>query len=654
MIDSRFHIELNGKKYRVAFIEDSVPVRLRGEPMRPPNAQIVQGEAGSQFQMRPDQLVWLLTDWSGGMGKFRFSEDEANRPYVIQNLDVITTPGQMKAGPASEYTKDSVGAQFTKNLQLTRAMGGLWGVDEDADDVYEWDDTNERWKAAVDNPQQGTGTVGADFGGVAGDERKLYYKDENAANIYSYDGTSFVVHNSDTGSITESVRMVSLGDYLYLYDPACKKQVFEIPKSGTPPVTSITILDLSNQGGLPINKAVSQMVAGDNRVYVMQGLGDETVIWEIVPTSSAGAGYGQQLVRVPGFKGEALWFHLGFLYMLGTEGSATDVRRIILYLDPGGEYGTLGDVNFGDPVGTSDQIPYAGELTQLTTSGFVLTAQQIQDSDNFPSLYLIDHVSGGLQQHGVFAFDAAGDPIPSSGIEYNGMFFITMGVEAGVTKGVMRTIPGSYSTRDGYYYSPIHDFGLAEQKILMSHDLMVKSMPVDWNVIVQFAYDGGAWSDTLTYSVDGGTGVHTQVSTDSVTRTFRELQVRVRFQYTGAGTPTTTPTFLGLQLNATVTAKVRVWRARLDLSNEDAQLQGFDGPDLITNIKTSGDLVQVVDFKNGFEDPRPGVYEQVDVVIDDYEIILKGGDLTLEWREADDCVTMTGPAVELFTTDWPT
>lgn len=32
---------------------------------------------------------------------------------------------------------------------------------------------------------------------------------------------------------------------------------------------------------------------------------------------------------------------------------------------------------------------------------------------------------------------------------------------------------------------------------------------------------------------------------------------------------------------------------------------------------------------------------------------LPGGDLTLEWRESDDCVYMTGPATEVFTGEWP-
>ena len=32
---------------------------------------------------------------------------------------------------------------------------------------------------------------------------------------------------------------------------------------------------------------------------------------------------------------------------------------------------------------------------------------------------------------------------------------------------------------------------------------------------------------------------------------------------------------------------------------------------------------------------------------------LPGGDLQLEWRESDNHVYMTGPAVEVFSGDWP-
>jgi len=35
------------------------------------------------------------------------------------------------------------------------------------------------------------------------------------------------------------------------------------------------------------------------------------------------------------------------------------------------------------------------------------------------------------------------------------------------------------------------------------------------------------------------------------------------------------------------------------------------------------------------------------------QIHLRGGDLTIEWKEADNHVYMTGPATEVFSGEWP-
>jgi diaminopimelate epimerase len=35
------------------------------------------------------------------------------------------------------------------------------------------------------------------------------------------------------------------------------------------------------------------------------------------------------------------------------------------------------------------------------------------------------------------------------------------------------------------------------------------------------------------------------------------------------------------------------------------------------------------------------------------QIHLRGGDLTIEWMEADNHVYMTGPATEVFSGEWP-
>jgi len=66
MIDSENHISLDGVKYRLDEAAEGEHYIRAGEPLRPPNAQVVQGETGQKFQMRPDTLLWSITDWSGG------------------------------------------------------------------------------------------------------------------------------------------------------------------------------------------------------------------------------------------------------------------------------------------------------------------------------------------------------------------------------------------------------------------------------------------------------------------------------------------------------------------------------------------------------------------------------------------------------------
>ena len=69
MIDSVFHVELDGVAYKLAQGAEGAHHNLSGEPLRPPNAVTVQGENSQEFQARPDLLLWNWTDWSEGEGR---------------------------------------------------------------------------------------------------------------------------------------------------------------------------------------------------------------------------------------------------------------------------------------------------------------------------------------------------------------------------------------------------------------------------------------------------------------------------------------------------------------------------------------------------------------------------------------------------------
>ena len=82
MIDNWFEFELNSVKYKGKSVGGDPPLRESGQALRAQNAQLVQGETGAVFNMRPDVLVFKWTDWSGGEGQFNFDPQEAGRGVV--------------------------------------------------------------------------------------------------------------------------------------------------------------------------------------------------------------------------------------------------------------------------------------------------------------------------------------------------------------------------------------------------------------------------------------------------------------------------------------------------------------------------------------------------------------------------------------------
>ncbi|NIP33301.1 MAG: hypothetical protein GWN18_00090, partial [Thermoplasmata archaeon] len=73
-----------------------------------------------------------------------------------------------------------------------------------------------------------------------------------------------------------------------------------------------------------------------------------------------------------------------------------------------------------------------------------------------------------------------------------------------------------------------------------------------------------------TYTTDSGTGTSQAVTTDTSTVEFKRLQLRTRFEYTGAGVPSSAPVVLGVEARAIVATKVKVFQLLLDLSTDQS------------------------------------------------------------------------------------
>lgn len=622
MIDAQHHVELNGVKYRLAEDAQGEAYVLMGTSLRPPNSQQVLGDNRQKFQMRPDILLWTQTDWSGGEGQNLFDPSQPNRAWRLENVDPFVLPGRVLLGPNWDETDDSGGSDLTLPLALTHAMGGLWGVDARiTDDLYEWNSGAQRWNAAVNN-SNGSASRPAAHGGAAGDQKRLYYIEDNTDEVYSYDGTTFTLLNNQTGA-TGNSPMVAFGDYLYILDLVNYK-IFEISKTTVNTSSAETaIVDFSASETATQNNGVGQLFVGDERVYFMQVLGDETIIWEITPTTAAGTGFGREVVRYDGLLGECSWFHLGTLFTVGTDDSAesNQQRRAIMYWQPNGSYGTLGYVRAERGVATSTKTAASSNLGGLLTSGFALPSSDMGTTDVANAVWQVYGPTGGFALLSRI-YD------PPSGlsamtvldlIEWQGQYFIS-GTDDTTNWFVMFTKRNTYSLNDGVVESPSWDFDLAEDKTLMSIQIACEPLEANASLEVFYSLDDAAYVSAGTYSTTSGVGTTFVVSTDTAEKTFARVRVRVDLKTSNSAN---TPVLTAVNVRAKAQQKGRKWRLLLDLSDDQSGTsQSHSGAKKITNIETAGNLGAVVDFKDGYQDRRADQYEQVDVTIDDYQIVL--------------------------------
>jgi hypothetical protein len=623
MIDGYFHFELNGVKYRAAEDASGGHYSYQEQTFRPTNFAVVQGEA-NKFQIRPDILLWSWTDWSGGAGQLKFDQQEPNRAMVLENVDPFSKPGKLIMGsPSAQLALDNVGSTWVKRTQLVEAIGGLYGTEENNNPyIYLWDETDRFGAAITITGMDG----GCNLGGADGDATKIYLKEDATADIFSYNGSTSEVHNSDTGETGQYCQLLELGDYIYLLNPQTTK-VHEIPKTGTPPVASIVILDHSNTGSELIDVGQGQFTKGDNRLYVLQVNGDISVIYEIIPSSAAATGFGTELDRFEGFRGEALWYHLGYLFLAGTFGQGAEgVDRAILYIHPdGAEFGTLGYVRgeewLGHTTPVGPTVPSRGG--NIFYSAFVIPPSHT--NTDFNSLWVIDSVTGGMAQIATWdALNPGGDEqwIAGSVREHNGNWFIGA-TELATNPRVMYFDMSLYSSvvaaaGANRAVSPSIDFGLSDQKVLNSIQLSTEPMPAsgNWTLTLNVYVDGDttpAFTDT--YSTASGTGTTFLVSTDTTTVEFRSLVLEITSSNSGAA-EADVPIITGVDVRATVSKRQPVWQILLDCADEHAEAQGRNlrGSDLITNVLSIGE--DVVDFKDGYKNKLPNTFSQHDVNVD--------------------------------------
>lgn len=601
-----YDFELNGVKYYAAESAQGDHYLLQGQPLRPPNAVSVQGENSQKFQMRPDTLLWALTDWSGGEGQRKYNAQAPNRHWQLNAVRAFDRQGSFRAGPHLEVTQDSTGASdFAIELVMVSTEAGLYGYDVASANRYLWDAVNEKWgvAAALTGP-----TAGA--AGIASDGQYIFWREAGTSTIWrSTPGSATGTALCTTGlSTTKDEHLVAQGGYVYVVGSNTDtKQIMEISKTVSTP-------DAIDDFSISVSRA--SLVAVDGSVYAMASNGVDTEVRVITPTSAAGTGFGTQFALFVGFSALGMWTHSGTLYLSGQD--KTSGEMAIMYVSVDGTYGTLGKIRDG----TSDMTylwPGEHGAPQNVRSLDHFLVSDDRDENGKPSLWQIDAITGGLANYAI-AEDFAGTHAYSYNVVTHGRDFFFSGDT--VPNVVFRAVDDQYH-HNCSVVSPWHDFDLASEKILSSVFLSCEALPADWEIDIEYRRNNEtAWTSIGTITTDNTTGEKFFVSTDSSSISFKTIQFRIVLDWVGAGVPTTTPVVLGLDVFALVAKPQRIWTLLLDCSDSKARKDGSSGAKKIANIETAGESESVVDFKDGYQSRDPDVHEQVDVVVDSYEILL--------------------------------
>ncbi len=620
MIDSYFHLRLNGVKYRIAEDAEGPGYDKRLTPLLVQTGQTIQGE-DSKGKLRPDILSWSITDWSGGEGLLKFNEEEANRYWLSHNVNVLDEPGKLQIAKSYQITTKQEGGNLVESGMLTkgRSLLHLFGVDSNV--VRTWDETNLRWNTAVVNGVGGFGGAQYEDATPTGDFSFVYAKENGVASIWSWDGTTFLEHCSDLPSASASVAIVGLGDYLYTANVGINAGVTETSKTATPLVTSTTILDLTGQGSDGgVSGGIGTLVAGDNKLYYMQTNVDETVVWKITPTTANGTGFSEEILRLKGLRATSIWHHMGVVFVGGRIGFDGDARRMVVMYIRGGEVGVLANLREG--VNTAGALVAGPESQAFDTASFLAKYGPGDNTEEW-TLFTVDLISGAVA--GSTVFDITDDTPITSLATHNGHVFFSKG--SGVaTKNVLRTLPTTYqdtSSLTSQLITSVNDFGLKEEKILLS--VRVECEPLDnahdYKLEYQINQDG-AWVSIGTDAGNASTGTTFVVSTDSTTVIFRNLQLRITLD--NNGTTSAQLKILGVESFATVVKGVLEWPMTLELYDDTSEAGGESstGAAKISNIVTAGATGSVMQFDDGYGDQESGVFNAHDVTLVTYDLAL--------------------------------
>lgn len=624
-ISSRHHVKLNGVAYRLAEDAEGDHYVYNGEPLRPPNAVVVQGTARQdKFQTRSDLVMWSISDWSGGEGQAWFAPGAPNRHAVLYDVDPFDRPGTLMPGYAIEDTVETGPVTLTVKPLIVKyssvappsnGVSALIVLDAAvAGDWWKWNNGSDIWEAQTDYTGPSSAPQSADA-----DEDYVYMHETGTTKIWKFahaGGAASAVATSGISSDAKAT-LVELGDYLYQIDWGgfTVYEVIKTASSGAGSALDTASPALNSTGG----NFDALITKGPNRLYIaLPSQTGDTTIREIVPTSAAGTGYGVEIARFSSFVATSMWFHQGTLFVGGHRDWYSPKERILLYYTPGGEYGAIGRPRTPSEEAIQCSVLGSSEGNALDASTFLLHDNSLGGSVS-PRVFELDSVTGGYAQIASVSDSGSHGGWP---VRHHDAIFFSK--DHGTASGGVYRVNKEAFASTGYAITPWHDMGLSDEKVLSSVILSCEALPANWEIILSYAVNGSASFTTAgTYSTTGGTGTRYQISTQGAgTKAFRSMRLKIAFNYTGGGTPSTRPVVTGVDVRAQLANPVRTWQLMLDLSDDHGNVGALSGKDKIAAIKEAATTGLVVRFNDEYYHRLvSGTPTDYDVVVDSYKII---------------------------------
>jgi hypothetical protein len=611
------HVKIGSYWYRLAESAEGTHYQLSYPPQRSPNAVVVKGEepGAQRFQTRPDIELWSITDWSGGEGRYKYDNQSPNQHAILYGLDPFSVPGTVRPCGLIERTQDSVGVLSDDYYTLIVFNGTLYAFNTDLTGnsglkYRTWNTSTKQWSAlsAAIGTVPTTGTV---ISSMVTDHSNLYFA-VLSGQVYRWSGSGAAVAVTTGVSASAHWQLSEMGNYLYVIGSSVIYEILKTAAGGS--VT--TLLSVPAVADITDNRHGS-VTRADNKLYAMWPRATETLVYEVVPSTAAGAGYAYEKLRVTGAAGKCLWFHNGIVHMATTDPS-DDTSRTLYYWVPDQELGTLGRIS--DPLINS--VAGNARLGQDQNNSDLASAFLLAEDTLFSvqQLYQVDAITNGLARLGSLAFGGDGVIGP---IWFDGSWFWTY--ESGGVGRIYWIDPATANhyevllTENSYFVTPYYDFGLAEEKVLSSVRVVTEPLPANWTIKVEYS-TGGSYTSMGSLGTTSAVSLIFPGSTSSAPVLFNQLRLRVTFVWGGAGEPATFPVINAVEVRSQLATHARRWTLLVDLNDELSN--GLDGARKIANLKTLAQSETVVAFEDNYIVRQGAGEASISAIIDDLDIIV--------------------------------